>query len=324
MKQKNLLLLTLLIVFYSYSNANGFPVKAKEIVLKAKECNISGTLKVPQSNEKLPVALIIAGSGPTDRNGNQSMLNNNAYKMLSDSLNYYGIATLSYDKRGIAKSANKQKESDLRFDDYVEDAKGWINLLSKDKRFSEIIVVGHSEGSLIGMIASQNNPKVSKFISLAGAGTPADEILKEQLYLQLADQSLELKTQIFNYIDDLKQGKLIENVPLNLYVLFRPSVQPYMVSWFKYNPQEEIKKLDIPILILQGDLDIQVGETEAELLYNANPNAKKVILKNMNHLLKTSQSDDMIEQLEDSYNNPTSPISGEAVDVIRRFSLNLF
>jgi len=295
-------------------------LEQNEVVLNVGKVKIYGTLKIPETKEKVPIALIIAGSGPTDRNGNNPMgVTGNTYKILSDSLTRNGIATLSYDKRFIAKSRGEQTEDELRFEDYVEDAKNWIALLSQNKQFSEIIVIGHSEGSLIGMIACENNTRVSKFISIAGVGLPADEILKEQLSKQLESQPIAIKNQIFSYIDELKQGRLLENVPLNLYTLFRPSVQPYMISWFKYNPQDEIAKLKIPILILQGDFDIQVSENNAELLHEANPEAKKIIVKNMNHVLKNSQSMNMNEQKTDSYNNPDTPINKELVENIVAF-----
>ncbi len=315
---KHIALCAISLLFGIASSAQTTVVE-KEEVLDLENCKIYGTLKVPETKEKIPVALIIAGSGPTDRNGNNPMMTCNTYKMLTDSLNGCGIATLSYDKRGIAKSASNQPEDELRFEDYVEDAKKWIEFLSQDSRFSEITIIGHSEGSLIGMIAGENNAKVSKFISIAGTGYPADEILKEQLTRQLEGQPTAMKEQIFSYIDELKQGKLLGNVPQSLYSLFRPSVQPYMISWFKYNPQEEIAKLKIPVLILQGDLDIQVSETDANLLYKAGTNTHKVLIKNMNHVLKNSRSTDMGEQMTDSYNNPNTPINKELIERIVRF-----
>jgi pimeloyl-ACP methyl ester carboxylesterase len=312
----NFILLTTLMSVTSFAQTI---LEQNEVLLNVGKVKIYGTLKIPETKEKVPIALIIAGSGPTDRNGNNPMMTCNTYKMLSDSLTRYGIATLSYDKRMIAKSRGEQTEDELRFGDYVEDAKNWIALLSQNEQFSEIIVIGHSEGSLIGMIASENNTKVSKFISVAGVGLPADEILKEQLSKQLENQPIAIKNQIFSYIDELKQGRLLENVPLNLHTLFRPSVQPYMISWFKYNPQDEIAKLKIPILILQGDFDIQVSENNAELLHKANPEAQKIIIKNMNHVLKNSQSMNMNEQKTDSYNNPNTPINKELVENIVAF-----
>ena len=315
---KNNLLTTIIVVWSMVAAFAQNNIKESEIALKTKNCKIYGTLKVPKTQEKIPLVLIIAGSGATDRNCNNPMMTCNSYKILSDSLNLYGIATLSYDKRMIAKSVSTQKEEELRFEDYVEDAKKWIELLSKNKQFSEIIVIGHSEGSLIGIIACGDNPQVSKFISISGVGVSADEILKEQLSNNLEGEK-RLKAKAFSIIDELKQGKLVEDVPITLHSLFRPSVQPYLISWFKYNPQEEIKKLSIPILILQGTLDIQVSEYEAELLYSGNSNAKKVIIEDMNHALKNSTSMDMKEQFEDSYNNPNSPINTILVETIVGF-----
>jgi len=311
-----------LFTLYNLKSVAQTPVEQNEVALginSVENCKIYGTLKIPNTTGKIPIALIIAGSGPTNRDGNNPMMTNNSLKMLTDSLNFYGIATLSYDKRLIAKSICDQKEDELRFEDYIEDAKSWIELLSKNNKFSEIIVIGHSEGSLIGMLAGINNTKVSKFISIAGVGTPADEILKEQLSKQLKSQPITVKNQIFSYIDELKQGRQLENDPLNLYSLFRPSVQAYLISWFKYDPGIEIAKLKIPILILQGDFDLQVSENDAKLLHEANLSSNKIIINNMNHVLKNSQSMNLNEQVTDSYNNPNTPINKELIKNIVDF-----
>lgn len=294
-------------------------IKEEPAVLKTSVGNIDGTLKVPDSKNAIPVAIIIAGSGPTDRDCNQPSMKSNSYKMLSDALFYNNVATLCYDKRGIAKSKVEQKEEDLRFDTYVDDVKAWINQLSGDKRFSDIILIGHSEGSLLGMIAAQNNPKVAKYISIAGAGMSAPDILKEQLGKQLQGQPEAIKNMVFSYIDKLEHGETIPDVPVYLNALFRPSVQPYMISWFKYNPQTEISKLTIPALLLQGTTDIQVGVDQVELLAKANPNTQKVIIENMDHVLKISETKDMTEQIKNSYNNPDTPISKELVKIITGF-----
>ena len=126
----------------------------EEITLETKTGDIKGSLLIPSVSEKTAVVLIIAGSGPTDRNGNNPMMTNNSLKMLAKELQKNGIASVRYDKRGIGESKNSGlQEIDLRFEDYVQDVEGWIKLLKEDDRFSNIIVLGHSEGSLIGMIA---------------------------------------------------------------------------------------------------------------------------------------------------------------------------
>lgn len=294
-------------------------IREEFAILKTSVGDIYGTLKVPDNKAPIPIAIIIAGSGPTDRDGNQPSMKSNAYKMLSDVLFYNNIATLCYDKRGIAKSKVEQKEEDLRFDTYVDDVRAWIDQLSEDKRFSDIILIGHSEGSLIGMIAAQNNLKVTKYISIAGAGMSAPDILKEQLGKQMQGQPETIKNMIFSYIDKLEQGESITDVPVYLNSLFRPSVQPYMISWFKYNPQTEISKLTIPVLLLQGTTDVQVGIDQVELLSKSSPKAQKVIIENMDHVMKISETTDMAEQLKNNYNNPDTPISKELTKTIISF-----
>ena len=171
------------------------------------------------------------------------------------------------------------------------------------------------------MIAAENNPKVTKYISIAGMGVPFDVILKEQLEKQLAGQPQATKDLIFSYLDKLKQGETISNIPPTLNALFRPSVQPYMISVMKYNPQEEIAKLTIPTLIIQGTTDIQVPIEHANLLSVANPKAQKVIIENMNHVLKDCKSSDMAEQTA-TYSNKSIPLNKEVGKVIINFIKN--
>jgi pimeloyl-ACP methyl ester carboxylesterase len=169
------------------------------------------------------------------------------------------------------------------------------------------------------MMACENNAHVSKFISVAGAATSADAILKKVLIMQLAGQSDDFKNQAFSYIDQLKEGKRPENIPPIHYSLLRSSVHPFLISWFKYDPLAQIAKLKIPILILQGDMDVLISEKDAELLHKAAPGSEKMIIKGMNYMLKNSQSTDINRQLVDSYNNPNTPINEELVEKIVGF-----
>ena len=282
------------------------------IELQTSTGKISGTLTTPKTFNKIPVALIIAGSGPTDRNGNSMFLKSDAYKKLAQQLALHNIATVRYDKRGVVLSMSAAKsESDLRFDDYVNDAKDWINLLKQDKRFTTIIVIGHSEGSLIGMIAAAE-ANADKYISVAGAGRPADKIIREQL----SNQPDSLQQQTSAIMDSLLQGKTV-NVDPSLNTLFRASVQPYLISWFKYDPQTEIKKLKIPVLIIQGTSDIQVTENDAKLLAAAKPGAQLVMIGNMNHIFRIVEGGREVNIA--TYSNPSLPISQKLVDVIADF-----
>ncbi|MBN1250790.1 MAG: alpha/beta hydrolase [Bacteroidales bacterium] len=278
-----------------------------EIILKTSTGDIYGLLTIPNNLKKTPIVLIIAGSGPTDRDGNSPInLHTNAYKMLSEELAINGISALRFDKRGIGISKSAMtKESDLRFETYINDVVDWISLLKSDKRFSKIIILGHSEGSLIGMIAA-NQTKISGFISIAGVGNTADKVLQEQLINKLPPQLLNESNKI---LDSLKLGKTVKNVNPYLFSIYRPSVQPYMISWIKYNPVKEISKLKIPTLIIQGTSDIQVKIDNANLLSASKPDAKLVIIENMNHILKESSID--IQENMATYNNPDLPLKSE-------------
>lgn len=286
--------------------------KETNVTLKINIDQLYGTLTVPDDVKKCPVALIIAGSGPTDRNGNNPMMKNNSLKMLAEALAKNGIASLRFDKRGIGESkASAVTESSLVFENYTEDVKSWINFLKQDKRFTQLTVIGHSEGSLIGMIAGA---KANKFISIAGAGESADKLLKSQIS---SKSNKQVEDMTFPIIDSLKTGNKVNKVDPLLNSLFRASIQPYLISWFKYDPQIEIKKLTVPVLIIQGNNDLQVSVKDAENLSQANKNAELVIIDKMNHILKIIEGDKQANMA--SYNNETLPVSETMINKIVSF-----
>lgn len=313
MKTKLLVLLLLLLSLVTIAQTDTSFTETP-VTLETKTGKIYGTLCTPVKFNKIPVALIIAGSGPTDRDGNNAMgLSTDAYKILAHKLSNRGIASFRYDKRGIAASKDAMTtEADLRFDTYIDDAKAWVELLKTDKRFSEVDIIGHSEGSLIGMNVATKN--VGKYVSLAGAGQSADKILK----LQLADKLPKMgKDTAFRMLDTLVAGKTISYVDPMLYSLFRPSVQPYMISWFRHDPQVDIKKLTIPVLILQGTSDSQIDTVDARKLYTADPKAKLILIKGMNHVLRDVGDDK--DANAKSYKDPTMPLDQDLVNDIGSF-----
>ena len=309
---KNILFIQLLLII-SFTNLYG---QAEKIVqLKTSTGDIEGSLILPNPNPTKSVALIIAGSGPTDRDGNSMGMMNNSLRMLALELQKKGIASLRFDKRGIAMSRGAGlKEADLRFENYINDVKGWVLYLKNELKFNKIIVIGHSEGSLIGIIASQDK-NVTKFISLAGAGQRADRILREQLKNQPPSAAI----QINGILDELVKGRTVDNTPPELNSILRKSVQPYMISWFKYDPQKEIAKLTIPVLIVQGTTDIQVSTTDANLLHKGLPRAKLVIVEGMNHILKNAPADRQLNIA--TYTEPDVPLKKELIDNLMPFIL---
>jgi uncharacterized protein len=297
------------------SNANA----AEELVLATPNGKLSGTLELPNGSGPFLVVLMIAGSGPTDGDGNNaSGLQTNAYKLLAEGLAKSNIASLRFDKRGIGKSSSAAtSEVDLRFETYVNDAVAWLELLSKDSRFGKRLVIGHSEGSLIGMLAAQKTV-VAGFISIAGVGRNIDEILLEQLAAQLTADQLEETRRI---LGELKAGRSVGHPEEKLgtqlaAILFRPSVQPYLISWLKYDPALELAKLKTSSLVIQGTTDVQVGIKDAERLASA-ISQKPVLIEGMNHVFKSATLEPSSQN--PTYTNPDLPLVPNLLEVILKF-----
>jgi uncharacterized protein len=303
---------TFLIILLSFTTT--IFSQEKKVITQEVEINtlIKGTLFLPENvTSKTKLVILIAGSGPTNRNGNQIGMQNNSLKFLAEGLAQDGFAVFSYDKRIFAQMINKTlDEKTLSFEDFINDTKDVIAYYKSQKKYSKIIIAGHSEGSLIGMVAA--NGTVDGYISLDGAGRPIDEVLSEQV----AKNSPSVKEETDKNLALLKEGKTFENKNPLLASLFRESVQPYMISWIRYNPQNEIKKLSIPILIINGTKDIQVPPSDAELLHKANPKSELKIIENMNHIFKEIKND---EDNIKSYSDSKLPVIPELVNVITQF-----
>lgn len=288
----------------------------QDVQLVTETGTIHGTLLLPDVPPPHPVVLIIAGSGPTDRNGNSAVLpgSNNSLKYLAEGLAEEGIASVRYDKRGVAQSASAAlSEIDLRFETYIDDARGWLHQLQTDSDFSGVSLLGHSEGSLIGMIAAAPE-EASSFISVSGLAKRASDVLREQLSAVLSGELWEESERI---LSELEAGRTVDSVSLELYPLFRPSVQPYLISWFRYLPTEEIARLQMPVLIAQGTTDMQVSIEEAGELHAAKQESQLLFVEGMNHVLKLVPADPAAQ--EASYSDPTLPVAPALVEGVSAF-----
>ncbi|MDG1777933.1 MAG: alpha/beta hydrolase [Flavobacteriaceae bacterium] len=263
--------------------------------------HIEGTLLTPLGSETTPLVIFIAGSGPTDRDGNQSFMKNDMLKKIAVSLSNSGIATFRYDKRIVKQIRTRTIDKNISFDDFVTDAKSTIDFFKS--KYETIIVAGHSQGSLVGLLALEQG--ASAFISLAGAGKPIDRILEEQIS-KTAPMLLEDSKRV---LATLKAGKTTKDYPMPLAAIFNLEIQPFMANWMQYNPVELMKKQEIPTLIISGDKDLQVSIEEAQLLFEAAQNGTLLIVKNMNHVLVKIEGDDL-ENMK-SYNTTTLQIPEE-------------
>lgn len=271
-----------------------------------------GTLTKPSNEKTESLVIFIQGSGPTDRNGNQSMAKNDGIKKMAHELAENGIASYRFDKRIFKMQKLKIKEEDLRFDDFVTDVKNVLKFFEEKDNYENLIIAGHSEGSLVGILASE--ALADAFISLAGAGETIDNIIVEQV-TKMAPQLGENARIAF---DEIKEKGSTTNYNPMLESLFRASVQPYMSSWMQHDPAAEIAKLDMPVLIINGTFDIQTEPKQAEMLHSASENSKLVLLENMNHIFRKVDSKDRLVNTK-SYNEPNRPLHPELIPVITEF-----
>ncbi|MDB5231717.1 MAG: Lysophospholipase, alpha-beta hydrolase superfamily [Chitinophagaceae bacterium] len=285
------------------------------ITVNTPKGNLYGTLAMPAgATVQVPVVLIIAGSGPTDRNGNSSPgYTMNSYKMLAAELSKSGIASVRYDKRMIGESTDsKMKQEDVRFEDYLNDAVLWVEKLQGDSRFSKVIILGHSEGSLIGMMVAQRT-KANAFVSVAGAGENAYDILKRQT----EQASPAYAKAAWPILDSLKAGHTVSKVDPMVSAILDPSIQPYMISWFRYNPLTWISKLNMPVMIIQGTTDLQVTVDDARRLKVAQPGAFLKIIEGMSHIMKDGPADRQANF--ETYKQPDLPLNKEFVETVIDF-----
>ncbi|MGZ0014848.1 alpha/beta hydrolase [Yeosuana sp. AK3] len=275
--------LCIFLLFFSFKTfSQEFPFSSQDVSVNPM---IDGTLLIPKHIEKPNLVIIIAGSGPTDRNGNQSYLKNNSLKKLAEELSNNHIATFRYDKRVIKQLKLRNIDYNIKFDDFVTDAIAVLDYFKQKNAFNKIFVLGHSQGSLIGMIAAKD--KANGFISVAGVAQTIDHVIIEQITKTYPVFVQDTK-QLFM---SLREGKKTDNYPPELASVFNKDIQGFMMNWMKYNPQDEVKKLNIPILILHGTKDLQVESKEATMLHESAANSDMKLIENMNHVLVDIEGD---------------------------------
>jgi len=288
------------------------------VALASQPAALHGTLLTPAA-ETLAVAVIIPGSGPTDRDGNNPLgVSSGTYRLLAEGLAAQGIATVRYDKRGLGESAAAMTaEADLRFDTYVDDARSWTADAASQAGLPCAWLIGHSEGALIALAAVKSpGDKVCGLVLLSGAGRPAGTVIREQL----ANVPDPLQSQALAILTELEAGRSVADVPPALGALFRPSVQPYLMSWLPLDPAALIAAYTGPVLIGQGTTDIQTGIADAQTMASARPDAMLVTFEGVNHVLKIAP----VERAANvaTYSDASLPLAPGVVDAVADFILD--
>ncbi|WP_449253624.1 alpha/beta hydrolase [Brevundimonas naejangsanensis] len=288
------------------------------VELPSSPAPLHGTLLSPEGQTRA-AAVIIPGSGPTDREGNSPQFGIQAatYRLLAEGLAERGVATVRIDKRGIGESAAAgASEADLRFSAYAEDARAWAAEAAAKTGRPCAWLIGHSEGALVALAVVQGgDDKVCGLVLLSGAGRSAGVVLREQL----AALPEPLKTEAYAAVEALEAGRTVANPPASLAALFRPSVQPYLISWLALDPAKLAAAYDGPLFIGQGTTDIQVTLADAEALKAAQPRAELAIWDGVNHVLKVAP----VERAANiaTYMDPARPLAPGVVEAVADFVL---
>jgi pimeloyl-ACP methyl ester carboxylesterase len=288
------------------------------ITFQSGTLTLPGTLTIPANySRRIPVALIVAGSGPTDRNGNSAGLlrlqnNSNLYAILAWQLAKAGIASVRYDKRVIGDNLAKVNIPSTSIDDFVADAIAGARKLVADRRFSKVVLIGHSEGAELVLQAANRGAPVAGIVMMSGAGRPIMTVMREQISRSLPPvEIVKWDSASARYL----RGEDPGDVHPGLRSLLLPMNRTFMQSWAKYDPATEIAKVKVPVLIVQGGHDIQVSEVDARNLKAAQPAAKMVLIPAANHVFRAAASDDRVQQLK-LYTDPTIPIVPELTPAI--------
>jgi len=267
-----------------------------------------------------PVVLIIPGSGPTDRDGNNPLgITAAPYRLLAEALAAKGVSSVRIDKRGMFGSKAAVADANkVTIGDYAADTHSWVAAIRHRTGAPCVWVLGHSEGALVALASAQRADGICGVILVSGAGRKLSDVIREQLRANPANAPL-LDTAMAA-LASLDAGKHVDvsNMHPALQKLFAPQVQDYLIDMFRQDPAKLAASLKVPVLIVQGERDVQVSVADAKALAAAQPKAKLVLIPTMNHVLKDVASDDRAANVA-TYSDPSLPVDTAMVDAIAAF-----
>jgi len=282
---------------------------------------LSGTYIPSTGTTPGPGVVIIAGSGPTDRNGNNALgLNTNTYKLLADALAAAGIASVRYDKRGVAGSVKIGKpEKDLRVANFADDAVTVAAWLKKKPGVGPIVLMGHSEGGLIALLAAKRAHPAG-IVLLAAPGRKLAAILREQ-FTRSNSTTRAYAPEALAIIAALERGEDVTDIVPALAPAFRPSVQPYLRSLMAVDPAALAEGWTKPLMVVGGGRDVQIGKSDFDALTASRPDAVAYWEPEMAHTLKLAGPSS--QSMAGAYMDPNQPLPTGLADRIISFIKDL-
>lgn len=292
---------------------------SSEVQAKGPDGPLVGTLVAV--SDKAPLVLIIPGSGPTDRDGNNRLgVSASSYRLLAEELALQGISTIRIDKRGMFGSVKAIADANnVSISDYVSDTNAWIDAIQKSEPKRKCVwLLGHSEGGIVALVTAKDNDRVCGVIAAATPGRKLNEVIREQLNANPANAPV--LPDAMHAIDELEAGRKLDVSKMHpaLQGLFAPSVQGFLISLFATDPAVFAGSMRQPLLIVQGGRDIQVAYSDAERLARSQPNAELLKIDEMTHTLKEAK-DGSRAAIMATYADASGPIDKRMVEAVTVF-----
>lgn len=279
---------------------------------------LAGTLIDP--DPKGPLLLIVPGSGPSDRDGNNPMgVAGGPYRQLAEALAARGVGTLRFDKRGIGGSRGAVGNANqVKMTDYAADVHAWIDVARKRTGRACIWVAGHSEGGLITLIAAQQPEGICGIVLISAAGRPLGAIMRDQFRANPGNAPI--MDSAMGMLDAFEAGRHVDPATLKppLGQLFPDSVQDFLIDQMRYDPPALAAKLKLPVLVVAGEYDVQIGVPDAQALAAAAPGAKLTVIPGMTHVLRIAPGPGPAASFA-TYGNAGLPVAPALVDAVAGF-----
>jgi pimeloyl-ACP methyl ester carboxylesterase len=297
------------------ASAGGTPVQAPGPMGPLEGTMLSG------GSRSAPVVLIVPGSGALDRDGDSPAagVRASSYRLLAEQLAARGVASVRIDKRGMYGSKAAVADANAAtIEDYASDVHAWIAVIRASTGAHCVWVLGHSEGGLVALAAGRKPEDICGVVLVAAAGRPIGEIMREQIHANPANASVVAAAD--RAIDALEAKQRVDaaSLPPALAQLFRPSVQDLLIDELAYDPPVLLASFHKPVLILQGERDLQTKVVDAQNLAKADPAAKLVLLPDVNHMLKTVTTDSLRANFA-TYADPSLPLAPGVADAVAGF-----
>lgn len=291
---------------------------------------LAGTLTYPDSDGVFPAVILISGSGPQNRD--QKIFGHRSFLVLADHLTRHGFVVLRYDDRGTEQSTGDHSLATSA--DFATDVLVAVDFLKTRSEIDSdhIGLIGHSEGGVIAPLAANQSDDIAHIVLLAGTGIPGKEISllqtkslltdlpfeveDEESFIQFNERWLEIAasdqmipekrdalTQHFRDVESVLYAMLPEGMDTENYIAqqVRMSLSPWMQYFYNHNPSDELGKITIPVLSLNGSKDVQVDAKVNQLAIKralekaGNRHFRILELEGLNHMFQESESGQMNE-----------------------------